>query len=72
MSNQDKLRKLLKDAGVTQSQAAAYIAEETKRPCSVRAVRSWLASDVASARGCPDWAVEALKTRLIFHKKLVV
>ena len=65
MSNQKKFRDLLKKSGITQGKAAQFIAEQTMRPCSVRAVRTWLAdSELPSARGCPDWAVLALETKL--------
>ena len=56
---------LLTAAGITQARAAQLIAEETKRPCSVRAVRAWLApDDRPSARTLPDWAIAALERRL--------
>lgn len=73
MSNQEKLRNLLAKGSVTQTEAAALIAEETKRPCSVRSVRAWLAdASLPSSRTCPDWALQALEARLKFYKKLVV
>lgn len=72
MSNQEKLRNLLIKGGVTQAEAAVLIAEETKRPCSVRSVRAWLADvGLSSSRTCPDWALQALESRLKFHKKLL-
>lgn len=65
MTNQQMLRDLLEKANVSQSKAAALIAEETKRPCSVRSVRAWLAdSSLPSARPCPEWAVQILTARL--------
>lgn len=72
MSNQEKFRQLLSNSGITQAEAATLIAEETKRPCSVRAVRAWLAdASLPSARTCPDWALQALESRLKFYKKLL-
>ncbi|MCL6336280.1 hypothetical protein EXT65_21030 [Pectobacterium carotovorum subsp. carotovorum] len=56
---------LLKEYGLTQARAAYLICEHTRRPCSVRAVRSWLNDpSKPSARTCPDWAVDALKQAL--------
>lgn len=50
---------------MTQADGAALICERTKRPCSVRAVRSWLNDpDKPSSRSCPDWAVEILEVEL--------
>lgn len=52
---------LLSEHGLTQAQAARLICEFTRRPCSVRTIRSWLnAPDRPSSRTCPDWAVEVL------------
>lgn len=64
-TNQEKLATLIECAGITRIVAAQYIAEETKRPCSWRAVQSWLTDPaLPSARGCPDWAVINLEIRL--------
>ena len=53
---------LLADAGLTQAMAAEMIGSYTRRPCSVRTVRSWLNNpDKPSSRNCPDWAVNALR-----------
>jgi hypothetical protein len=71
MYPKDKLLWLIEQSGVTQAQAAELIAQETKRPCSVRSVRAWLAaSDKSSARPCPTWAVSALETRLLFLNRI--
>ncbi|HEK2843877.1 hypothetical protein NOM68_06550 [Proteus mirabilis] len=52
---------LLADNGLTQAKAAYLICEYTRRPCSVRTVRSWINDpEKSSSRPCPDWAVEAL------------
>ena len=70
-TNQEKLAALIALAGITRAEAAQYIAEETKRPCSWRAVQSWLAdSSLTSARDCPDWAVTNLESHLK-HLKLI-
>lgn len=67
MTNRDKLLDLIAKAGITRERAAQAIAEETKRPCSWRAVQSWVADPaLKSARPCPDWAINALETRLKF------
>ncbi|MCZ2115220.1 MAG: hypothetical protein LC131_15535 [Anaerolineae bacterium] len=65
MTNRDKLAALIERANITRAEAARYIAEETKRPCSWRAVQSWLADPaLPSARECPDWAIANLTTKL--------
>ncbi len=67
MTNRAKLQELIAKANITRERAAQVIAEETKRPCSWRAVQSWLADpELNSARPCPDWAINALETRLKF------
>lgn len=61
MSNRERLKLLLEEAGITQLRASELIAETTTVPCSVRSVRAWLAEpNKPSARTCPDWAVLAL------------
>ncbi|EMA2592567.1 hypothetical protein [Pseudomonas aeruginosa] len=65
MNNQASFRSLIEKTDITQAEAAKMIAEETKRPCSVRSVRAWLAeAELQSARPCPEWAVQALESRL--------
>ncbi|AVX93019.1 hypothetical protein PkP19E3_33145 (plasmid) [Pseudomonas koreensis] len=72
MSNQETLRSLISRASITQGEAAALIAEETKRPCSIRSIRSWLAASVLkSARPCPEWALDALETILRRQNKIL-
>ncbi|MIU28026.1 hypothetical protein ATR96_24815 [Salmonella enterica] len=52
---------LLADNGLTQAKAAYLICEYTRRPCSVRTVRSWVNDPTKpSSRPCPEWAVNAL------------
>jgi len=65
-SNREKFLELLAKSYLTQVDAAELIAKQTQRPCSPRAVRSWVAeSTVPSSRPCPDWAVEALKKAVL-------
>lgn len=50
--------------------AAALITEETKRPLSVDAIKSWTCDPTTKrARPCPDWAIEALQNKLRKVKK---
>ncbi len=61
---------LLAESGLTQAMAATLICEYTRRPCSVRAVKSWVNDpEKPSSRTCPDWAVEALTEALKSNKK---
>lgn len=65
MRNREAFQHLLAEHRLTQADSAALICEQTQRPCSVRAVRSWLnAPDKPSSRPCPDWAVTALSDAL--------
>ncbi|MGF6440666.1 hypothetical protein [Paraburkholderia youngii] len=65
ITNRERFQQLLSDRGITQAQSALLICEQTRRPCSVRAVRSWLNDpDKPSSRECPDWAVVALERAL--------
>lgn len=65
MDNRARYQKLLADNDLTQADSAALICEFTRRPCSVRTVRSWLNDpEKPSSRNCPDWAVSALKDAL--------
>lgn len=58
-------------AGITQAEAAELIARQTGRPCSPRSVRAWLAEPhLETARACPEWAVKALRRKLVATKKL--
>jgi hypothetical protein len=70
-TNQENLSALIERAGITRALAAQYIEDETKRPCSWRAIQSWLTDPaLPSARNCPDWAVTNLESRLK-HLKLI-
>lgn len=62
---------LIYAAGITQADAAALIAKQTGRPCSPRSVRAWLADPALdSASPCPEWAVTALRRKLVATKKI--
>lgn len=65
MSNREEFKQLLAVNGLTQADSASLICAQTQRPCSVRAVRSWINDpDKPSSRPCPDWALDALKNAL--------
>lgn len=60
--NRAEFQALLAQYGITQAEAAARICHQTARPCSVRAVRSWVNDpEKPSSRPCPAWAVSALR-----------
>jgi hypothetical protein len=70
MTNRDRYLQLLALSKITQVESANLIAAQIQRPCAPRTVRAWLATPgSASARPCPDWAVEALERRLKALKK---
>lgn len=61
MDNREKLRALISKHKLYQHTCAAIICSVTGRPCSVRAVRSWVNDPTTpSARNCPDWVIELL------------
>ncbi len=63
-SNQQKLLALRARLGMTQSQVAQFLSEQTRRPCALRTVQAWEASeDKVSARPCPGWAIDLLEAR---------
>jgi len=69
-SNRELFRQILVDYNITQAESAALICKQTQRPCSVRAIRSWLNDpDKPSSRECPDWALAALNNALGIHSK---
>jgi hypothetical protein len=71
MNQTKRLRRLIEEAGITQKQAAMYIAQETKRPFSVRALSAWLADDsIQNKRATQKWGVDALEARLKLKKEL--
>jgi hypothetical protein len=64
MDNREKMKELCATAG-SYPAAAALIAEATKRPLSVDAIKSWTCAPTTKrARPCPDWAIEALQNKL--------
>ena len=66
-----RLRKLIEEAGITQRQAALYIAQETKRPFSLRTLSAWLAEEgTANKRAAQKWGIEALEARLKLKREL--
>ena len=65
MDDRANFKQLLAEHKLTQAASAALICTQTGRPCSVRAVRSWLNDrDKPSSRGFPDWALTALTNAL--------
>lgn len=69
MNNRERMKELCALAG-SYPAAAALIEEETKRPLSVDAIKSWTCDPAAKrARTCPDWAVDVLEKRLKKAKK---
>lgn len=72
MDNRERFAELLLTNGIKQVKSAKLIFAVTNRPCSDRAVRSWLADPkLPSARKCPDWAVEALEKAVAYMEQLV-
>lgn len=70
MDNRERFLKLLKVNGISQIKSAELINAVTERPCSQRAVRSWLNDpDKPSSRPCPDWAVAALEKAIYFMER---
>lgn len=62
-ANQRVFRALLTTHDLMLKDSAELIGMHTGRPCSYRTVKSWMADpdEVATARPCPEWAVEALR-----------
>lgn len=61
--NRRIFRALLAAHDLMLKDSAELIGLLTGRPCSYRTVKSWMADpeEVATARPCPEWAVEALR-----------
>jgi len=60
--NAEMLLTLIADANLTRLAAAKLIQQVTNRPCSWRAIQSWIADPaLPSSRPCPPWAVKALR-----------
>ena len=65
MDNRERFKALLEVHNISQARSAELLCIQTQRPCSVRAVRSWLAEpNKLSSRPCPDWAITALENAL--------
>lgn len=72
VSNRQAFLALLEKHNVKQGQSAMIINAVTKRPCSERAVRSWINDPTKkSSRPCPSWAVEALKDGIAYMQQLL-
>lgn len=70
--NRARLRQLMDDFNIKQKRAAELIAAASRRPCSDRAIRSWL-NDPESphSRTCPDWAIENLEYAIAAMHRLL-
>lgn len=69
MENRERYLLLLKNNGITQVKSAELIAAVSGRPCSARAVRSWLNDpEKPSSSPCPDWALAALEKAIHYMK----
>ena len=72
ISNRDKLIPLVDGSGLIVREVAQLIADESKRPCSWRAVMSWMADPSRpSARPCPEWVIPILEDGLKRKKEAV-
>lgn len=70
MNNRERMRELCELAG-SQGEAARLIAEQTSRPCSIEAIKSWTCDPgTTRARNCQNWAILALEARLKILKKM--
>lgn len=71
-ANRQAFMALLKKYEVKQGESAMLINAVTRRPCSARAVRSWLNDPTKkSSRPCPSWAVNALKDGIVYMQQLM-
>jgi hypothetical protein len=77
MDNRKQFLQLLELHGIPQTSkdklsAVKIIAAITGKPCSDRAVRTWLADPLTpSSRPCPDWALAALVKGIGYMKRAV-
>ena len=71
-ANRQAFLALLKKYDVKQRESAMLINAVTKRPCSDRAVRSWLNDPTKkSSRPCPTCAVNALRDGIVYMQQLM-
>lgn len=71
-ANRQAYLRLLKTFNVKQGESAILINAVTKRPCSIRTVRSWLNDPTKkSSRPCPSWAVAALEDGILYMQQLM-
>lgn len=62
LENQEILKEIIKNLGITQEETALILSELTGRSISYRAIKSWLANpELSSSRPCPEWPCEQLK-----------
>lgn len=62
MDNREMFMQLLRYFGLTPKKAAELICIQTMRPCSVRAIKSWVSNPgKPGSKPCPEWAVKALQ-----------
>ncbi|WP_104963138.1 hypothetical protein [Pseudomonas sp. XWY-1] len=71
-ANRQAFLALLKQFNVKQGESAVLINAVTRRPCSIRTVRSWLNDPTKkSSRPCPSWAVKALQDGIVYMQQLM-
>ena len=69
-ANRNKLLKILAEHKITQREAAELIKEESMRPCTERAIRTWVNDpEKPSSRPCPQWAIDVLLAALSKRKR---
>lgn len=72
MDNRERYQHLLDEHEISQVKSAELLSLITQRPCSARAVRSWLNDpEKPSSRPCPDWAVAALESAIDYMKRAI-
>ncbi|KKN96106.1 hypothetical protein LCGC14_0170350 [marine sediment metagenome] len=79
MDNSERFLEIIAQLGptkgrkkVTHAKVATLLTAVTGRPCSERAIRSWLTDpENKSYRPCPDWAVAALARAKGYMQKYV-
>jgi hypothetical protein len=70
MDNRRRFRHLLEIHHITQKESAKLISAVTGRPCSERAVRTWVGDPAKrSTSPCPDYAVRALEKAIEYMEQ---